>query len=67
MPTPETLVAAAAKAKATRVARGTKGAKQAAEVLGDVTGVVVTPVKAGAPEPANAAPAPQLPATTTKS
>ena len=48
-PTPKTQVAAAAKAKATRVARGTKGSKQLSQVQGDVTGVVVTPVKAGPP------------------
>jgi hypothetical protein len=51
-PTPQTLVAAAAKAEATRKARGTKGSKQLADVQGNVTGVVVTPVVAGAPEPA---------------
>ncbi|HEY3819360.1 MAG TPA: hypothetical protein VGL81_19460 [Polyangiaceae bacterium] len=55
-PTPKTQVAAAAKVKATREARGTKGSKQLAEVQGNVTGVVVTPVVAGAPatEPTNA-------------
>ncbi len=42
---PKTLVAAAEKAKATRAARGTKGSKQLAEVQGNVTGVVVTPVE----------------------
>ncbi|HEY8042343.1 MAG TPA: hypothetical protein VIF15_21215 [Polyangiaceae bacterium] len=59
-PTPKTQVAAAAKAKATREARGTKGSKQLAEVHGDVTGVVVTPVTAPAPahEP-QPAPAPE--------
>ena len=46
-PTPTTQVAAAAKAKATRAARGTKGSKQLSEVQGDVTGVVVTPVRVG--------------------
>ena len=48
-PTPETHVVAAAKAKATRVARGTKGSKQLSLVQGSVTGVVVTPVVTGAP------------------
>jgi hypothetical protein len=48
-PTPTTQVAAAAKAKATRAARGTKGKKQLSEVQGNVTGVVVTPVQAGEP------------------
>ena len=48
-PTAKTLVASAEKAKATRVARGTKGSKVLSEVQGDVTGVVVTPVKAGPP------------------
>jgi hypothetical protein len=46
-PTPTTQVAAAQKAKSTRAARGTKGSKQLSEVQGNVTGVVVTPVKAG--------------------
>jgi hypothetical protein len=48
-PTPTTQVAAAQKAKSTRAARGTKGSKQLSEVQGNVTGVVVTPVKAGPP------------------
>jgi len=76
-PSPQTQVAAAAKALATRQARGTKGSKQLSEVQGDVTGVVVTPVKAAAPatvpssapasEPAaNAGPAPQAPAAPPK-
>jgi hypothetical protein len=41
---PETKVAAAAKAKATRQARHTLGSKQKAKVKGDVTGITVTPV-----------------------
>jgi hypothetical protein len=45
---PQAKVAAAAKAAATRKARGTKGKKQLAEVSGDVTGIVVTPVTASA-------------------
>ncbi len=59
--TAKTQVAAAAKAKATRDARGTKGAKQASEIHGNVTGVAITPVTApeAAPAPALApAPAP---------
>ena len=44
--TPEAKVAANAKAKATRTARGTKGKKQLAAISGDVTGIVVTPVTA---------------------
>jgi len=39
--------AAVAKAKATRVARGTKGSKQKKDIVGNVTGVVITPVTAG--------------------
>jgi hypothetical protein len=41
--------AAAAKAKATRAARGTKGSAQKKLVKGNVTGVVITPVTATAP------------------
>jgi len=37
--------AAAAKAKATRKARGTMGSKQKRDVKGDVAGVTVTPIK----------------------
>ncbi len=44
--TPETKVAAATKAAATRKARGTKSKKQLADISGDVTGIVVTPVTA---------------------
>jgi hypothetical protein len=51
--TPQVKVAAAAKAKATRQARGTKSKKQLAAISGDVTGIVVTPVTAAAaPVPA---------------
>jgi hypothetical protein len=69
--TAETKVAAAAKAEATRKARGTdKGKVQRQDVTGNVTGVVVTPIvqpptaqapaPKPAPEPAPAAtPAPQ--------
>ena len=47
--TVEQKAAAAAKSKATRSARGTKGSKQKAGITGDVTGVVVTPVTAAKP------------------
>jgi hypothetical protein len=47
--TVEQKAAAAAKRKATRAARGTKGSKQKLEITGDVTGVVVTPVTAAKP------------------
>jgi hypothetical protein len=40
--------AAEAKAKATRIARGTKGKKQKAAVTGNVTGVTIVPVTAPA-------------------
>jgi hypothetical protein len=66
--TPEEKVAAAAKRKATRAARHTMGPKQKLDVVGNVTGVTVTPVTAPvaatppvvtspAPVPAPAAPA----------
>ena len=42
--TAQQLAARAAKAKATRVARGTTGKKKKLAVKGDVTGVIVTPV-----------------------
>ncbi len=61
--TPQAKVAMAAKAKATRAARGTKSKKQLAEISGDVTGIVVTPVTASAAVPvATAAPAAAPPA-----
>jgi hypothetical protein len=50
--TPEQKAAAAAKARATRVARHTMGAKQKKGVRGAVTGVVVTPVTAAQPSAA---------------
>ena len=57
--TVEQRAAAAAKRAATRAARGIIGKRKRADVKGDVTGVVVTPVKA---EPAQAAqPAQQAP------
>ena len=39
--------AATAKANATRLARGTASKKKKAEIVGDVTGVTITPVTAG--------------------
>ncbi len=57
------VVAAAAKAEATRTARGTTSKKQKLEVTGNVTGVQVTPITAPTPaEPA--APAPTQPTVT---
>jgi len=47
--TVEQKAAAAAKREATRTARGTKSAKAKKGIKGAVTGVVVTPVTAGAP------------------
>jgi len=48
--------AAAAKSKATREARGTKGSKAKLDVSGNVTGVLVTPITTGAaPQPAQTA------------
>jgi hypothetical protein len=48
--TVEQKAAAAAKRKATRAARGTKGTRQKAGITGAVTGVTITPVTAAAPE-----------------
>jgi hypothetical protein len=47
-----TKAAAVEKSLATRKVRGTMGARQKQGVTGGVTGIVVTPVKAGAPAPA---------------
>jgi hypothetical protein len=55
--TVEQKAAAAAKRKATRAARGTKGPKARLEIKGAVTGVVVTPIVAGAPVVQPTAPA----------
>jgi hypothetical protein len=52
--TVEQKAAAAAKSKATRSARGTKGPRQKLEITGDVTGVVVTPATAAKPVVATA-------------
>ena len=58
----EKRVAAAAKMRATRAARGTTSKKQKLAVKGDVTGVIVTPVTSTGPSPsptaASAEPAP---------
>jgi len=54
VPAPRTAAekaATAAKAKATREARGTTGKKQKLAVTGNVTGVTITPVTAPAPAP----------------
>jgi hypothetical protein len=68
---PETRVAAAQKAKATRAARHTMGPKQKAAIKGDVTGVSVTPITAPAaptvapaPSATPASPAPTPPSAT---
>ncbi|HEY8042589.1 MAG TPA: hypothetical protein VIF15_22460 [Polyangiaceae bacterium] len=53
--TAEQKAAAAAKAKATRVARGTKSKKQKLLVKGDVTGITVTPIISPTPGPAPSA------------
>jgi len=54
--TVEAKAAAAAKREATRAARGTKGPKAKLEIKGAVTGVVVTPIVAGAPVASPTAP-----------
>ena len=62
----DTRVVARAKAKATRIARGTTSKKQKLAVHGDVTGVLVTPITSSGPAPSPAqapAPAPAGPAT----
>ncbi len=58
-------VAATAKMRATRTARGTTSKKQKLAVKGDVTGVIVTPVTSTGPSPSpTAAPAEPAPAAT---
>jgi hypothetical protein len=59
--TTDQLAARAAKAKATRAARGTTSRKQKLAVKGDVTGVAVTPVTA--PNQAKPPAAPAVPVT----
>jgi hypothetical protein len=61
----EKRVVAAAKMRATRVARGTTSKKQKLAIKGDVTGVLVTPITAAGPSsPPTAAPAVPAPAPT---
>jgi hypothetical protein len=55
---PEKRLAAAAKAKATRIARGTVGKKQRSTIHGDVTGVLVTPITTSGPAPSPVASTP---------
>jgi hypothetical protein len=62
---PETRLAATAKAKATRIARGTVGKKKKLTIHGDVTGVIVTPVTATGPLPSPQTVAPASPAGAT--
>ena len=57
--TAEQLAARVAKAKATREARGTKGSKQKAAIVGNVTGVSISPLTAPAAVPATTAAAPK--------
>ena len=67
---PEERLAATAKARATRVARGTVGKKKKLTVKGDVIGVSVTPITTSGPAPSSAtapAPAPAAPAPTASS
>jgi hypothetical protein len=60
---PAARLAASAKAKATRAARGTGSKKQKATISGNVTGVSVTPITTPAPTP-TAASAPTTPVST---
>jgi hypothetical protein len=65
-PQPQTSVqkaAAAAKAKATRVARGTTSKKDKLAVTGNVTGIIVTPITAPTAAPPAAPEPPVTPAT----
>ena len=60
-PTPlsaEKRLAATAKAKATRIARGTVGKKHKSTIHGDVTGVLVTPITTSGPAPSPTASTP---------
>jgi hypothetical protein len=58
-------VAATAKLRATRTARGTTSKKQKLAIKGDVTGVTVTPITTPAPASPPAAPAGPAPVATT--
>ncbi|HEX3770124.1 MAG TPA: hypothetical protein VHV30_04635 [Polyangiaceae bacterium] len=51
---PEQRLVATAKARATRIARGTVSKKQKLAIKGDVTGVQVTPITASRPAPSTA-------------
>ncbi|MGD0527641.1 MAG: hypothetical protein ABSE49_21085 [Polyangiaceae bacterium] len=55
------IAAAAAKAEATRIARGTTSKKQKLAVTGNVTGVDITPITTPAPAPPSAPPATATP------
>jgi hypothetical protein len=63
-PTAQELASRAAKAKATREARGTGSKKQKAQITGNVEGVTITPVVATPAPSATAAPAGTSPAAT---
>jgi hypothetical protein len=58
----EARAAATAKARATRLARGTESKKKKATVTGNVTGVTITPATNPAPAPASPTPAVTPPA-----
>ena len=60
----EKRAAATAKMRATRSARGTTSKKQKLAIKGDVTGVIVTPVKQPAPSSPTATPAGSVPTAT---
>jgi hypothetical protein len=63
-PAPRTgkeIAAAAAKAEATRIARGTTSKKQKLTVTGNVTGVSITPITTPGPTPPSAPPATATP------
>jgi hypothetical protein len=63
--TTEQRATSAAKARATRVARGTTSKKQKLAIKGDVTGVIVTPVTAPAPVRPGTSAAPPAPPVAT--
>ncbi len=62
--TAEKRVAATAKAKATRIARGTTSKKQKLAIQGNVSGVIVTPVTVSTSSPSPAAQAAAAPVAT---
>jgi hypothetical protein len=55
---PEKRLAATAKARATRIARGTVGKKHKSTIHGDVSGVLVTPITTSGPAPSPVASTP---------